>query len=124
MGLGQEWHLKPFPPEMSLSFLSRSALVTSDSSMSTVDMHTISRIYFGSISLFLLYLGRAEANKYRLKDTFVGDDFFKEWTWETFQDPTHGRVNYVDRNAAIAKNLSFGKCSPPSGSLCRTRSRC
>lgn len=72
-------------------------------------MLTISGIYLGCISLVLIYVGNAEANRYRLKDSFAGEDFFNGWTWETFQDPTHGRVNYVDQNAAIAKNLSFGR---------------
>ena len=78
-------------------------------------MHTINGVYFGCITLFLLYLERAEANRYRLKDSFAGEDFFNGWTWETFQDPTHGRVNYVDQNAAIAsqKRLPVVKRTSP-----------
>ena len=118
MGLGRLWHLKPpgnvvlFPPWTC-------PCDHPTPSTSRVDMPTISGIYFGFISLFFLCLGRAEANRYHLKDSFVGEEFFKGWNWGTFQDPTHGRVNYVDQKAAIAKNLSvggsyfcFGLCSP------------
>jgi hypothetical protein len=49
------------------------------------------------------------AQHYRIKDVFIGQDFFNSWTWETFQDPTHGRVNYVDQATAMAKNLSYGE---------------
>jgi len=48
------------------------------------------------------------AQSYFISDTFVGHDFFDTWTWETFNDPTHGRVNYVDQPTAINTNLSFG----------------
>jgi hypothetical protein len=47
------------------------------------------------------------AQSYRKLETFVGYDFF-DWKWETFDDPTHGRVNYVDQSTAISSNLSFG----------------
>ncbi|KAK7692453.1 hypothetical protein QCA50_004078 [Cerrena zonata] len=42
-----------------------------------------------------------------LKDTYVGQDFFNRWQWETFDDPTHGRVNYVDQEVAKQNNLSY-----------------
>ena len=45
---------------------------------------------------------------YRMQDKFIGYDFL-QWNWETFDDPTHGRVNYVGRDDAIAKNLTFGE---------------
>ncbi|GLB37115.1 putative glycoside hydrolase family 16 protein [Lyophyllum shimeji] len=44
---------------------------------------------------------------YRIKDTYRGQDFFNRWWWETFDDPTHGRVNYVDIRAAQMANLSY-----------------
>jgi len=44
---------------------------------------------------------------YAIKDTFIGSDFFDYWNWETFDDPTHGRVNYVDQDTAKNSNLSF-----------------
>lgn len=45
---------------------------------------------------------------FSLKDRFVGNDFFgPSWKWETFDDPTHGRVNYVDQATARAKQLAY-----------------
>ncbi|KAF8070191.1 glycoside hydrolase family 16 protein [Lyophyllum atratum] len=44
---------------------------------------------------------------YCIKDTYIGTTFFNTWRWETFDDPTHGRVNYVDMGAAEAANLSY-----------------
>ncbi|KAG6820979.1 hypothetical protein H0H93_008608 [Arthromyces matolae] len=40
------------------------------------------------------------------QDVFEGEDFFKGWTWETQNDPTHGRVNYVDQLTAQSLGLS------------------
>ncbi|KAF7793951.1 hypothetical protein EIP86_005075 [Pleurotus ostreatoroseus] len=42
-----------------------------------------------------------------LKDKFVGNDFYSGWKWETDDDPTHGRVNYVDQGTAVARNLTY-----------------
>ena len=47
-----------------------------------------------------------------LKDKWVGHDFFRGWNWETENDPTHGRVNYVNQTEAITKNLAYGTFSP------------
>ncbi|KAL6305235.1 concanavalin A-like lectin/glucanase domain-containing protein [Sparassis latifolia] len=44
---------------------------------------------------------------FALADTYAGRDFFDSWTWETMDDPTNGRVNYVDQNTAVSSNLSF-----------------
>lgn len=44
---------------------------------------------------------------FTLKDTFIGPGFFDAWTWETIDDPTHGRVNYVDKATAMNSNLSY-----------------
>lgn len=44
-----------------------------------------------------------------LKDKFVGDDFYSGFQFETFDDPTHGRVNYVDQDTAMKKNLTQGE---------------
>ncbi|KAH7919357.1 hypothetical protein BV22DRAFT_1040974 [Leucogyrophana mollusca] len=43
---------------------------------------------------------------YVLKDKFVGRDFLNGFNWETFDDPTHGRVNYVDKNTALQRGLT------------------
>lgn len=45
---------------------------------------------------------------YFLRDSYKGHDFFDRWTWQTFDDPTHGRVNYVDKYTAKSANLSTG----------------
>jgi len=49
---------------------------------------------------------------YYLEDEWVGDAFFNgDWTWETEDDPTHGRVNYVNQTYAVDNNLSCGNVS-------------
>ena len=48
----------------------------------------------------------ASAN-FLLADSYVGRDFL-QWNWETGDDPTHGRVNYVDQATALQLNLSYG----------------
>lgn len=55
----------------------------------------------------LIHLLAVSAN-FSLKDKFVGSDFYAGFQWETLDDPTHGRVNYVDQNTAIQNNLTFG----------------
>jgi len=45
---------------------------------------------------------------YRLLDSHVGYDFLDAFVWETEDDPTHGRVNYVDKTTALSNNLTFG----------------
>jgi len=43
-----------------------------------------------------------------LEDEWIGDAFFNgDWIWETEDDPTHGRVNYVSQTDAVNKNLSY-----------------
>ncbi|KAG5637031.1 hypothetical protein H0H81_006026 [Sphagnurus paluster] len=54
---------------------------------------------------FLVYANTARA--YCLKDNYVGSTFFDKWRWETLDDPTHGRVNYIDKWSAQAGNLSY-----------------
>ncbi|RXW14301.1 hypothetical protein EST38_g11546 [Candolleomyces aberdarensis] len=68
------------------------------------------RSFHSGLLTHLILLATASvvsAQHYRIKDVFIGQDFFNSWTWETFQDPTHGRVNYVDQATAISKNLSY-----------------
>nr|ODN96107.1 hypothetical protein L204_03798 [Cryptococcus depauperatus CBS 7855] len=36
-----------------------------------------------------------------------GTDFFDAFDWKTFDDPTHGRVNYIDLPTAQSQNLSW-----------------
>ncbi|KAH9979070.1 concanavalin A-like lectin/glucanase domain-containing protein [Lactifluus volemus] len=56
-------------------------------------------------ALSLSLIRCASANFY-LKDSWVGADFFS-WDWETEDDPTHGRVNYVSQDQAVAKRLAY-----------------
>jgi hypothetical protein len=44
-----------------------------------------------------------------LADTIIGHDFFQKFRWETVDDPTHGRVNYVDQPTARERNYSYGE---------------
>jgi hypothetical protein len=46
--------------------------------------------------------------QYNLNATIVGSQFFNAFRWETENDYTHGRVNYVDQNTAIMSNYSYG----------------
>ncbi|KAK0434567.1 glycoside hydrolase family 16 protein [Armillaria borealis] len=64
-------------------------------------------------SLYLLalfiFISIVTANPtFRLAEVLRGNDFFDSFIWETFDDPTHGRVNYVDKDTAKANNLSYG----------------
>lgn len=45
---------------------------------------------------------------YCLKDSHIGYDFLDTFVWETEDDLTHGRVNYVDKTTALKDNLTFG----------------
>ncbi|RDB16836.1 putative glycosidase C21B10.07 [Hypsizygus marmoreus] len=47
------------------------------------------------------------ARTWYIKDTYVGTDFLTSWKWETLDDPTHGRVNYVDQPSALNSNLTY-----------------
>ncbi|KZT66401.1 glycoside hydrolase family 16 protein [Daedalea quercina L-15889] len=47
------------------------------------------------------------STRYVLADKYVGNDFFNHWAWESIDDPTHGRVNYVSKSSAHRANLSF-----------------
>ena len=50
---------------------------------------------------------------YYLEDEWVGDAFFNgDWAWETENDPTHGRVNYVSQADAVKDHLSYGNVFP------------
>ncbi|KAL0956281.1 hypothetical protein HGRIS_002439 [Hohenbuehelia grisea] len=52
-------------------------------------------------------LCKVSASIYMIQDTFIGTAFLDAWNWETFDDPTHGRVNYVDLQTALAQNLTY-----------------
>ena len=65
-----------------------------------------------TVSVFSLAIATTViAQSFIKTDSYIGKDFFSGWTWETLDDPTHGRVNYVDQTTAINLNLSYG--TPP-----------
>lgn len=66
----------------------------------------LNRHAFGVLGLVLARATLSQA--YYIQDSYVGQDFYNSWTWETLDDPTHGRVNYVDKWTAINNNLSYG----------------
>jgi hypothetical protein len=47
---------------------------------------------------------------YDLIVSHIGSDFLDNYSWETADDPTNGRVNYVDKATALKDNLTFGIC--------------
>lgn len=42
---------------------------------------------------------------YRLRDIYVGEDFLEQFFFSDFNDPTHGRVNYLSKDEALSKGL-------------------
>ncbi|KAL1671505.1 glycoside hydrolase family 16 protein [Schizophyllum commune] len=63
------------------------------------------------VSLLFAASALAQQVQYSLTDAFSGTQFFDAFVWETFNDPTHGRVNYVDISTAIKSNLSYASGS-------------
>lgn len=47
------------------------------------------------------------ARVFNLVDSAEGPNFFDSWAFMTFDDPTHGLVQYVDRDTAFAKGLAY-----------------
>jgi hypothetical protein len=48
---------------------------------------------------------------YQLQYSFEGDGFFGDsWTWATYDDPTHGRVNFVNKDTAQQNGLAYVDC--------------
>ncbi|KAJ3528322.1 hypothetical protein NM688_g8014 [Phlebia brevispora] len=62
------------------------------------------RSYF---ALLAALLPTVLADTYSISDTYIGQDFLNSWTHEAIQDPTNGRVNYVDQATALAENLTY-----------------
>ncbi|CAE6376808.1 unnamed protein product [Rhizoctonia solani] len=44
---------------------------------------------------------------FQLQEEIIGNKFYDAFNFETFKDPTHGRVNYVDQSFAQGNNLTF-----------------
>ncbi|KDQ21503.1 glycoside hydrolase family 16 protein [Botryobasidium botryosum FD-172 SS1] len=55
----------------------------------------------------LFAFAAARASAWTIADTFIGGDFLNAFDWETLDDPTHGRVNYVDQQTALDRNLTY-----------------
>ena len=64
------------------------------------------------VALSLSLTSGARPNFY-LQDEWIGEQFYSGWNWETEDDPTHGRVNYVSLAEARGKNLTYGAVVPP-----------
>lgn len=58
-------------------------------------------------SLIPVFVSASIPTLYRLKRTITGSDFFSAFNWETEDDPTHGRVNYIDSETAREKGLAY-----------------
>ncbi|KIM83377.1 glycoside hydrolase family 16 protein [Piloderma croceum F 1598] len=65
-------------------------------------------MHIGYAAVYLtLVVIPATCARFRIADTFKGRDFFDGFNWETLDDPTDGRVNFVDKSTAMKSNLSF-----------------
>jgi hypothetical protein len=65
-----------------------------------------------AIGLTISLVSRTTSGQFVLKDSWKGHEFLEGWNWETFDDPTHGRVNYVTRDSALALNLTYSTALP------------
>ena len=65
--------------------------------------------YVLCLAALLMPVASANTN-FVLEQSYRGGDFLDSFTWENFDDPTHGRVNYVDQATATSpgKMLSYG----------------
>ena len=52
--------------------------------------------------------GSAGSSSFALERCIIGQDFLSFFKWETIDDPTHGRVNYVDQKTALGHGLVEG----------------
>jgi len=60
------------------------------------------------VALSLTRTVNSTFTRYERELSIVGSDFFEQFNWESENDPTHGRVNYLTLEEARAKNLSYG----------------
>lgn len=77
-------------------------------------MRASSDLTFSSFLVLALSLARtvsSASTKYERQLSIVGSDFFEQFNWESENDPTNGRVNYLTLEEAKAKNLSYGLLS-------------
>lgn len=50
---------------------------------------------------------RQSSTNYTLFDSAEGQSFFDKWNFDTFADPTHGLVTYVDSGTAFSQGLAY-----------------
>jgi hypothetical protein len=73
-------------------------------------MRTLSHLSFCSslaLALSLTRIVSSSSTCYTRELSIAGSDFFEEFNWESEDDPTHGRVNYLTLEEARAKNLVY-----------------
>ncbi|KAI0315868.1 2 beta-glucan [Amylostereum chailletii] len=58
-----------------------------------------------ALPLFFLSFRHALAATYQITDSYQGSAFLEQFNFKTFDDPTHGYVNYVDRSTAQKEGL-------------------
>jgi hypothetical protein len=102
------WPLSPYYTN-AFSFL----LLTSHLESISGIMRTALSLYLWCLVTLTLILHAPtvisrDSGRFVLKDEFRGHNFYDGWNWETFNDPTHGRVDYVSQSTSRARNLSFG----------------
>jgi hypothetical protein len=72
-------------------------------------------VLLAALSLSLTALADSCSSQFYLQDEWIGEDFYTGWNFETENDPTNGRVNYLSQADAISKNLTYGAAKhPPS----------
>ncbi|KAI0329692.1 hypothetical protein GY45DRAFT_1346372 [Cubamyces sp. BRFM 1775] len=64
------------------------------------------RTGIAALSLASLLTLSARAH-FVLTDAYIGHDFLQSWQWQTMDDPTHGRVNYLSQADAMNQNLTY-----------------
>ncbi|EAU81589.2 mixed-linked glucanase [Coprinopsis cinerea okayama7 len=62
---------------------------------------------FAFLSAYLFQCSLGQGGTYTFDKEIRGDAFFNEFEWESMPDPTHGRVNYVDKQTSIAQRLTY-----------------
>jgi len=72
-------------------------------------MRSLSRLSFSllTLALSLSHVASSTSTCYKRELSIVGSDFFEQFDWDTEDDPTHGRVNYLSLQESKAKNLTY-----------------
>jgi hypothetical protein len=60
------------------------------------------------LALCLTVSPTVRAQIFTLEDSYAGYDFLNEWTFETFDDPTHGDVDYFNQELAYNDSMIYG----------------